>query len=149
MDSTICRHDQDAALKDFVSTPVTEDMITYLANVAQAVIECENFPTTEQVQLQQVPTPPTTPAPDLQIPPLEQFIASLVTTSNIQVPTLMTTLLYLHRVKKKLPPLAKGLRCTAHRIFLACLILSAKFLNDSSPKNKRWAFQRDFLRHGP
>ena len=26
-----------------------------------------------------------------------------------------------------------------HRIFLAALILSAKFLNDSSPKNKHWA----------
>jgi hypothetical protein len=28
--------------------------LLYLANVAQAVIECENFPTTEQVQLQQL-----------------------------------------------------------------------------------------------
>ncbi|KAJ5681612.1 cyclin domain-containing protein [Penicillium maclennaniae] len=35
--------------------------------------------------------------------------------------------------------MAKGLRCTTHRIFLATLILSAKYLNDSSPKNKHWA----------
>jgi hypothetical protein len=35
--------------------------------------------------------------------------------------------------------MAKGLRCTTHRIFLASLILSAKYLNDSSPKNKHWA----------
>lgn len=35
--------------------------------------------------------------------------------------------------------MAKGLRCTTHRIFLAALILSAKYLNDSSPKNKHWA----------
>jgi hypothetical protein len=51
----------------------------------------------------------------------------------------MSTLVYLNRLKSKLQPMAKGLRCTTHRIFLAALILSAKYLNDSSPKNKHWA----------
>jgi hypothetical protein len=51
----------------------------------------------------------------------------------------MTSLVYLDRLKSRLPPVAKGLRCTVHRIFLAALILAAKFLNDSSPKNKHWA----------
>ena len=51
----------------------------------------------------------------------------------------MTTLLYPERLRQKLPPVAKGLKCTTHRIFLACLIITAKYVNDSSPKNRHWA----------
>jgi len=51
----------------------------------------------------------------------------------------MSSLVYLSRLRSRLPPVAKGMRCTVHRIFLAALILAAKNLNDSSPKNKHWA----------
>ena len=51
----------------------------------------------------------------------------------------MSSLVYLSRLQSRLPPVAKGMRCTVHRIFLASLILAAKNLNDASPKNKYWA----------
>lgn len=130
------------ALDKFVTSPVSPNMIQYLAIKASAVIRCE------PVDISLPPTPPSTPPTDdlddflprqPLLPTLEQFITSVVERSHVQVPTLMSSLVYLDRLARKLPPVAKGMRCTVHRIFLASLILAAKNLNDSSPKNKHWA----------
>ncbi|KAI0442712.1 hypothetical protein F4803DRAFT_352047 [Xylaria telfairii] len=135
-----------AALEQFVHSPVNHAMIYHLANAASKVIQCDPnmMPPPPQYE-SRYPTPPRTPSPkavrcdDSGLPTLEEFITQLVVSSNVQVPTLMSTLVYLARLKSRLQPMAKGLRCTTHRIFLAALILSAKYLNDSSPKNKHWA----------
>lgn len=139
-----------AALDVFVYKPVDQDMIQFLATAAFNVIQCDPTmmpppPTEPSRSGKQLPSPPRTPPPravrseDGGLPTLEEFITQLVRSSNVQVPTLMSTLVYLTRLKAKLQPMAKGLRCTTHRIFLAALILAAKYLNDSSPKNKHWA----------
>jgi G1/S-specific cyclin PLC1 len=128
-----------AALDYFVQLPVSREMVSYLAKKASSVIRCDEPVKTSS----QLPTPPVTPPPNAasepSLPTVEEFIASLVERSHVQVPTLMTSLVYLARLKSRLPPVAKGMRCTVHRIFLASLILAAKNLNDSSPKNKHWA----------
>ena len=138
--STMSRKD---ALDEFIRLPVSKDMISFLAVKAANVIKCESNTALP-------PTPPSTPpSGDVELdfsalkqpalPTLEEFITSTVDRSRVQVPTLMSSLVYLERLQKRLPAVAKGMRCTVHRIFLASLILAAKNLNDSSPKNKHWA----------
>lgn len=136
-----------AALETFVYKPVSRSMIRFLAKAAADVIQCDPsmMPPTAQTSRSRQPSPPREPSPravkssDGALPSMEEFITQLVISSNVQVPTLMSSLVYLRRLKARLQPMAKGLRCTTHRIFLASLILAAKCLNDSSPKNKHWA----------
>jgi G1/S-specific cyclin PLC1 len=127
-----------AALEYFIQLPVSRDMVCYLAKATSQVIRCDSPPQILAKPTNTI-TPPSTPPPGDALPSLEEYITSIIHRSHVQTPTLMTSLVYLSRLQQKLPAVAKGMACTLHRIFLAALILAAKNLNDSSPKNKHWA----------
>lgn len=109
-------------------------MVQYLVDVTGSLIK---------VRSSAYPSPPPSPT-DAPVT-LFEFIRRLIKHSNVQTPTLMSTLVYLARLKTILPSNVYGLKTTRHRIFLGCLILAAKTLNDSSPINKHWAAYTDGL----
>ncbi|KAG2182540.1 hypothetical protein INT43_007471 [Umbelopsis isabellina] len=88
--------------------------------------------------MSEAPPPPLRPG-QVQVPPLRDFIANLVKRSRLQTGTFLSTLVYLERLRLKLGSVAQGMPCTCHRIFLATLIVTAKYVNDTSPKNRHWA----------
>lgn len=119
------------ALNVFLNAPVSQNMIHKLVVTTLQVIPCVDDTKSANG--------------GKSLPSLMTFIDRLVRYTNVYTGTLMSTLVYLNRLKHKLPKNAQGLPCTRHRIFLSCLILASKFHNDSSPKNVHWAKYTDGL----
>ncbi|SMN19522.1 similar to Saccharomyces cerevisiae YNL289W PCL1 Cyclin, interacts with cyclin-dependent kinase Pho85p [Maudiozyma saulgeensis] len=126
--------DERRALYSLMRSNVTEEMIIFLTECTSQVIK-----TVTDIKY---PSPPNSPNTfknsGSELPSLSQFIKRLVQQTNVYTPTLLTTATYLRRLKAVLPKDATGVPSTTHRMFLACLILSAKNHNDSSPLNKHW-----------
>ncbi|CDH13476.1 related to PHO85 cyclin-2 [Zygosaccharomyces bailii ISA1307] len=119
------------ALLQFNRKPVSVEMVQYLASTTASIIKVKK----------------SNSMVDLPGPPLMRFIKNLISYSNVQTPTLMATTVYLAKLRSIIPANVYGIETTRHRIFLGCLILAAKTLNDSSPLNRHWASYTDGLLH--
>ena len=138
------------ALLGLLRGRVTAEMLAYVVEQAASVVPCRAPADTA------VPTPPATPtkptasaASQVETAPafisLDKFIAGVVRHSHVQAPTLLCSLVFLDRLRARLPAVAKGAHArgrrrltrsgqsdTLHRIFLATLIVTAKALNGAS-----------------
>ncbi|KAG0170282.1 hypothetical protein DFQ30_002669 [Apophysomyces sp. BC1015] len=114
----------NAGMLEMIRQPVTPELLTHVTHQASLVIPCERLPE-DQIK-------PT------DLPSLSTFVSLLVKRSSVRAGTLLGVLVFLDRLQKQLSPIAKGMPCTCHRIFLATLIVTSKALHDSSPKNKHW-----------
>ncbi|CCH63065.1 hypothetical protein TBLA_0J00650 [Henningerozyma blattae CBS 6284] len=110
------------ALLQFNRKRVNNEMIDFLVSTTNSIIQIES----------------ETSSTSQQIPSLALFIKRLIVHSNVQTPTLMSTLVYLTKLREIIPSDVVGIETTRHRIFIGCLILAAKSLNDSSPLNRHW-----------
>ncbi|KAK0455786.1 uncharacterized protein EV420DRAFT_1765425 [Desarmillaria tabescens] len=123
-------------LVNLMASRISPEMIDYVARQATKVIrlDCDSpVNGTSRTSYKSYFDPATSPHS------LRNFIGRIVKESHVQVSTFMSSLVYLERLRSKLPTLSEGLPCTIHRIFLATLIVTAKYLNDSCPKNIHWA----------
>lgn len=109
-------------LLEFNKKPVNNEMVEYLVTLTNQLIKT-----------------PQNNEWDPSVPKLITFIKRLVIHSNVQTATLMATAVYLTKLKDIIPSDVCGIETTIHRIFLGCLILASKILNDTSPMNKYWA----------
>ncbi|AMD20331.1 HDL413Wp [Eremothecium sinecaudum] len=135
------------SLELLFKSPVTNDMIQFLTDETLRV-----FPSSKTEDFKAgYPSPPHSPVEATpksntdKLPSLMTFMTKLVRYTNVYTATLLTSVVYLNKLKALLPPDVTCIPSTAHRVFLACLILSAKFHNDSSPMNKHWTKYTDGL----
>lgn len=114
------KHDPD--LLQLLCQKITPEMVSYVAQKTRSAV----WPDGELSERAGIPTPPQTPfktsfpirlkADTLTcpgLPSLETFISMQVNASNVHITTFLATLIYLERLRPRLP---EDVRCTSYHI---------------------------------
>ncbi|CAG8545833.1 10259_t:CDS:1 [Acaulospora colombiana] len=70
------------------------------------------------------------------LPDLLHFVKDITERSKVTDITMVVGLIYVHRLKKTLPPEARGDSDTPYKIFLSSILVASKYLSDHSLQNK-------------
>jgi len=122
------------ALHEFSKQPVSQNMVSHATSAAYDLLQDSS--TTIHI-------PQTNPqgqsTQELKLPSLENFISQLLNFSHTPVLTLMSTLVYLDRLRSYMQPVEREICYSVYGIFLASLVVAAKFMDDITFTNKEWA----------
>lgn len=116
----------DQKIKVFVESTPTNHFLQYMSEQVTILVPYVYQPTNPSNKV---------------VPPMSSFISLLAKRSRVKVGTLLSALIIMEKLKKKLDQtrssVIRGL--TLHNVFLGSIILTSKYLHDASPKNSRWA----------
>ncbi|ORX41546.1 cyclin domain-containing protein [Hesseltinella vesiculosa] len=90
-------------------------LLSFTTNTATSILPCSNKKSTHIDRL----------------PPLQEFIDNVVQKSQLPPCVCLVSLIYLQRLKTKLPPHARGDGDTPYRLFLAAILTASKFLSET------------------
>ncbi|CAG8457884.1 10032_t:CDS:2 [Acaulospora morrowiae] len=76
------------------------------------------------------------PLKNASLPNLPHFIKDITEKSKVTDIIMVVGLIYVHRLKKTLPPEARGDFDTPYKIFLSSILVASKYLSDHSLQNK-------------
>lgn len=120
------KHDPD--LLQLLRQKITPEMVSYMAQKTRSAV----WPDEEVSERAGIPTPPQTPFKTsfsarsnldtlsyLGLPSLETFISMQVNASNVHITTFLATLIYLERLRTRLP---EDVRCTFDRLLYSRVV---------------------------
>jgi hypothetical protein len=119
----------EAAMHYMMRLPVTPNFISPVAEKAMLVVRTNPYPLSNDSFFNNESGSPSFTAP----------VESLSEVVSIRTPMPITGLAYLSRLRSCLSPTTRDNLTSAHRLFLAALILAANNRSDTSPENKHWA----------
>ena len=149
------KHDPDLLL--LLRQRITPDMISYMAQKTRSAV----WPDEEVSERAGIPTPPQTPFKTsfparskmdslscLGLPSLETFISMQVNASNVHITTFLATLIYLERLRPRLPEDARcmfdPITCRTPDFWLTPTRFSDRMSSDllGDPNHRRQVSQR-------
>jgi PHO85 cyclin-1 len=117
----------DPALVALMRERPSVDMVCHIAEQTRKIIQVQGDGIELPSKIRAFAAGKPTPAPTLPKtaegerpvapPALEDFLAHIISQSNLQVSTLLPTLIYLHRLHLRLPKVARGMLCPLARCF--------------------------------
>ncbi|KAI8990203.1 cyclin domain-containing protein [Pilobolus umbonatus] len=104
-----------------VSSRSPEALLSFTANTAITLLPCSHS----------LKSAPINKPYRYHLPPLNEFIATLFKRSKLAPAVCLVSLIYLQRLKSRLPSHARGDIDTPYRLFLAAILTASKFLSET------------------